>query len=370
VYDTTAPAIPGSISAVGGVGLIHVDWSQVYDSDVEQYFLYRKVQTSDGGAFGSSWTFLAAVKGTDFVDKDVEYHITDADDPNYPQWRKYIYAVRATDYANNASSYREMSTANAVYATQATGDDIAANSITANHINVALDLLVGRQITVGSGIQIGAGVGPVGSEFDGIYVTDGTNYVKLSADEVEIKGNLILGTGDNYIKMEDAKMFIKDGNRSSGTSFVYLTVDTAADTGNTEKEVYAVSVYQNSSGHTVQAGTFLYAEDDEAVNQIQMILNRDSDDLQDNTAEILAVLYSLNGTYFVKPTIEFFMTSSNGAYITFSHPVRPPVYLAATSLPSDVAVGSMAIKEISSGVYYPVWFDGASWYRPDGRTAV
>jgi len=187
---------------------------------------------------------------------------------------------------------------------------------------------------------------------------------------VEIKGNLILGTGDNYIKMEDAKMFIKDGNRVSGTSFVYLTVDTAADVGNPEKEVYAVSVYQNGSGHTVQAGTFLYAEDDEAVNQIQMILNRDSDDLLDNTAEIIAVLYSLNGTYFVKPTIEFFMTSSNGAYVTFSHPVRLPVYASAASLPSDVAVGSMAIKEVSAGVYYPVWFDGASWFRPDGRTAV
>jgi len=370
LYDTTAPAIPGSISAVGGVGLIHVDWSQVYDSDVEQYYLYRKVQTSDGGAFSASWTFLAAVKGTDFVDKDVEYHITDADDPNYPQWRKYIYAVKAVDYAGNGSSQRSMVEADAVYSTQATGNDIAVNSITANHINVALDLSVGRQITVGSGVQIGADVGVTGSLFDGIYVSDGTNYVKMSASAVEIKGNLILGAGDNYIKMEDAIMYIKDGNRSTGTSFVYLTVDTAADTADTEKEVYAVSVYQNSSGYTVQAGTFLYAKDNEATNQIQMILNRNSAALVDNTAEILAVLYSLNGTYFVKPTIEFFMTASNGAYITFSHPIAPPVYEDTDSLPTDVAVGSTAIKEVSSGVYYLVWFDGTNWYRPDGRTSL
>ncbi|NLT46006.1 MAG: hypothetical protein GXX80_10930, partial [Thermotogaceae bacterium] len=37
VYDTTAPAIPGSISAVGGVGLIHVDWSRVSNSDLSHY---------------------------------------------------------------------------------------------------------------------------------------------------------------------------------------------------------------------------------------------------------------------------------------------------------------------------------------------
>jgi hypothetical protein len=250
VYDTTAPAIPGSISAVGGVGLIHVDWSQVYDSDVEQYYLYRKVQTSDGGAFSANWTFLAAVKGTDFVDKDVEYHITDADDPNYPQWRKYIYAVRATDYANNASDRREMSSANAVYATQATGDDIAVNSITANHINVALDLSVGRQVTVGSGIQIGAGVGPAGSKFDGIYVSDGTNYVRLSADEVKIKGDLIIAAGDNVIEFEDSNISLGDTTTEVAGNLTRYYLQFKALTGwgsDPERQVLAVGYALNTT---------------------------------------------------------------------------------------------------------------------------
>jgi hypothetical protein len=113
----------------------------------------------------------------------------------------------------------------ATYALQATGGDIAVESIIANHINAVLDLSVGRQITVGSGVAIGKDVGEVGSEFDGIYVSDGTNYVKMSASSIELKANLILAAGDNYIKFVDADITIKDGDTSSGTGYLYFERD-------------------------------------------------------------------------------------------------------------------------------------------------
>ena len=126
--DTTAPSVPGSISAFGGIGLIYIDWSAVLDTpDLDYYQLQRCVQTSDGGAFGS-WTALAALKSTDFVDEDVEYHIQNSpEDGTYSnKWRKYKYRVRAVDRAGNGSDYRELSTP--VYASQANGPDIAVNA--------------------------------------------------------------------------------------------------------------------------------------------------------------------------------------------------------------------------------------------------
>ena len=100
-----------------------------------------------------------------------------------------------------------------------------------------------------------------------------------------------------------------------------------------------------------------------------MVTNRDAGANSSNYGRIGAKLYNTNGS--VNKTIQMeFVVSATEGYVTFSHVVRPPVFASATSLPSDVPVGSMAIKEVSAGVYYPVWFDGASWYRPDGRTAI
>ena len=99
---------------------------------------------------------------------------------------------------------------------------ISAGAITANKLEATLDLLVGRQIRVGSGIQIGAGVGPVGSTFDGIYVSDGTNYVKLSASMLEMKADLILGAGDNAIHFEDGLIDMVDDGYGSNRGSVSL----------------------------------------------------------------------------------------------------------------------------------------------------
>jgi hypothetical protein len=216
--DSAVPAAPASITAYSGVGLIYIRWSKVNDVDLNNYVLERRVQTSDGGAW-SGWSELVILKSTEYVDESVDYHIQNSpEDSAYPnQWRKYTYRVKAVDHAGNASSY---ATSAAAYADQATGADIKVNTVKANHLEATLDLLVGRQIRVGSGIQIGAGVGPVGSTFDGIYVTDGTNYVKLSASKLEMKADLVLGEGDNAIHFEDGKIDMVDGGFADYSGWV------------------------------------------------------------------------------------------------------------------------------------------------------
>jgi hypothetical protein len=218
--DSTVPAAPASITAYSGVGLIYIRWSKVNDVDLNNYVLERRVQTSDGGAW-SGWSELVILKSTEYVDESVDYHIQNSpEDSAYPnQWRKYTYRVKAVDHAGNASSY---ATSAAAYADQATGADIKVNTVKANHLEATLDLLVGRQIRVGSGIQIGAGVGPVGSTFDGIYVTDGTNYVKLSASKLEMKADLVLGEGDNAIHFEDGLIDMVDDGYGSNRGSVSL----------------------------------------------------------------------------------------------------------------------------------------------------
>ena len=310
LYDTTPPAMPGSISAVGGVGLIHVDWSQVYDSDVEQYYLYRKVQTSEGGAFSASWGLIATVKGTDFIDKDVEYHITDPDDPNYPQWRKYIYGVKAVDYANNGSSQKSMGEAAAVYALQATGDDIAANSITANHINVALDLSVGRKITVGSGVQIGADVGAAGSLFDGIYVSDGTNYVKLSASLLELKANLMIGAGDNIIEFEDSNISLGDNTYEISGNETRYYLQYKALTGwvsNPDRQILAVGYALNNTDDEWHSFMEIQNRFDDYTNlaRFNVYVKTGSNLTGGNTVQLGFYAYSLTGTNLANAQLNF-----------------------------------------------------------------
>jgi len=167
--DTSAPSAPGSISVVSGVGIIYVYWDRVSAIDLNYYQLERCVQTSNGGAF-SAYAAIATLKSTDYIDENLDYHIqNDPEDEEYPnQWRKYKYRVKAVDLSGNGSSYRESSSS---YASQATGADIAVNSVKANHLEATLDLSVGRKVVVGSNVQIGKSVGPTGLTGDGIYIS-------------------------------------------------------------------------------------------------------------------------------------------------------------------------------------------------------
>ncbi|MDD3958503.1 MAG: fibronectin type III domain-containing protein, partial [Candidatus Izemoplasmatales bacterium] len=312
LYDTTPPATPGSISATGGVGLIYVNWTRVYDSDVEQYYLYRKVQTEDGGSFGYLWDYRAVIKGTDFVDEDVEYHIQNSpEDSEYPnQWRKYIYAVRATDYSANYSPMREMSTGDAVFASQATGPDIAVNAIKANHLEVALDLSVGRQITVGSGIQIGADVGPSGLEFDGIYVTNGTNYVKLSAGVLELKADLMIGAGDNIIEFEDANISLGDTTQeiSGNQTRYYLQYKALTGWGsNPDRQILAVGYALNSTDDEWHSFMEIQNRFDDYTNlaRFNVYVKTGSNLSGGNTVQLGFYAYSLAGTNLATAQLNF-----------------------------------------------------------------
>jgi len=225
--DTTAPNPINLITASGGVGLIRVWWTESSDPDFSYYRLERNIEYAPG--LWSGWGTVADPSSNEYLDEDVDYHIQNSpEDSEYPNvWRRYKYRARAVDKAGNVSavSVATLGETAATYALQATGGDIAVESIIANHINAVLDLSVGRQITVGSGVAIGKDVGEVGSEFDGIYVSDGTNYVKMSASSIELKANLILAAGDNYIKFVDADITIKDGDTSSGTGYLYFERD-------------------------------------------------------------------------------------------------------------------------------------------------
>lgn len=146
--DTSAPSAPGSISVVSGVGIIYVYWNRVSAIDLNYYQLERCVQTSNGGSF-SGYVTIATLKSTDYIDENLEYHIqNDPEDEEYPnQWRKYKYRVKAVDLSGNGSSYRESSSS---YASQATGADIAVNSVKANHIEAAFKIMAGKSIQAGT----------------------------------------------------------------------------------------------------------------------------------------------------------------------------------------------------------------------------
>lgn len=368
VYDTTAPGMPGAITATGGVGLIYIKWGAVYDSDVEQYFIYRKIQVSNGGPF-SDWIAIATVKGTEYIDESVEYHIQNSpEDPTYPnQWRKYIYAVRAADYSNNGSSRREMSTANAVYATQATGPDIAVKAIKANHLEVALDLSVGRQVTVGSEIQIGADVGPAGSTFDGIYVTDGTNYVKMSASFIKLKANLILGQGDNEIYFEDAGIHLKDAGFGAEGGRLQYFGNTPEDTGETQKVFYDLLYHKDSSGNLDWSNLLLRTDISNKYCTIKMEARNGTNYYE--KMGLISTTLAKSTTGSIYPEIQFRIYSNDEGYITASHPFKLPTYDLNTSLPT-LPCGCIALKELTTGNFWLVWSDGSRWFAPDGRTLL
>jgi len=146
--DSSAPSAPSSVSVVSGVGMIYVYWDRVSAIDLDYYQLERCVQTSNGGAF-SAYAAIATLKSTDYIDENLDYHIqNDPEDDEYAnQWRKYKYRVKAVDLSGNSSSYSESSSS---YASQATGADIAVDSVKANHIEAAFKIMAGKSIQAGT----------------------------------------------------------------------------------------------------------------------------------------------------------------------------------------------------------------------------
>jgi hypothetical protein len=256
--DTSVPSTPSSVSATGGVGLIYVNWSKIADIDLDYYILERCVQTSDGGAF-SSWSVIGSFKTTDYYDENVEYHIQDSDDPNYPQWRKYKYRVKAVDYAGNESSYTSETTAR--HAVQATGDDIAVNAITANHI---------QAITIQSGKYIRAG--DANSEYYEMR-SDGFKYGYNSQPTVEwVKVRMKLNNVLDGVSWE--LRYSNDG----GTTWASITTTSFSSNGWNERE----SDY-NIGGTVINDLRFevtgrFYEDPQTEIEQVEIYIKTNQDD--------------------------------------------------------------------------------------------
>lgn len=167
--DGASPPAPATITATPGIGLITVSWSsvspQIYD------FSYYELQRSvDGGA----WETIINTEGNSYVDKNVSYSST------------YKYRVRTWDIEYKSSAFTEMTTT--VSPVRAGTDDIADETITANKLNVAVDLSVGRVIKIGDILRMGydeeepfAGI-KVGTNEEG-YLFDSNGLRKLISNQ-------------------------------------------------------------------------------------------------------------------------------------------------------------------------------------------
>jgi len=218
--DTEPPPAPSTMAVYPGVGLIVITWSKVTVDDFSHYLLERAYSTTS--QYPTNFAPIAMLESAIYVDRDVSYDTY------------YRYRIKAVDKQGNESPYLTMSTglkpkkavsididaevitethiadnsisspkikANAIRASHIAAEQIqsehiesnailaqhiAANQITANHLTAAIDLGVGKQITVGSLVKIGYQALPDGS--DGIYVEGGAFQLKNDAGTVVIDG--------------------------------------------------------------------------------------------------------------------------------------------------------------------------------------
>ena len=92
--DTSAPAAPGSLTAITGTGkAVSLDWPDSTEADLGEY----EVQRAPSGS--GSWATLAEVRASRFVDVDVTIGTA------------YDYRVRAIDRSENAGSWSATATA-------------------------------------------------------------------------------------------------------------------------------------------------------------------------------------------------------------------------------------------------------------------
>jgi fibronectin type 3 domain-containing protein len=86
--DTTPPAAPTNLSAIGGDGVVDLDWDDNSEPDLDSYSVYR--DTSSGGPYAQ---IASGVGTSDYSDSTVTNGTT------------YYYVVTAVDTASNESGY-------------------------------------------------------------------------------------------------------------------------------------------------------------------------------------------------------------------------------------------------------------------------
>jgi predicted phage tail protein len=103
IGDSTAPAAPTSLAAVGGIGAITLTWTNPSDADLDVIQVYEGTTSVQGGA-----TLIATTKANFFVRSSLSEGVT-----------RY-YWVKAVDYSGNVSGFNSPT---GVFATTEIGVD-------------------------------------------------------------------------------------------------------------------------------------------------------------------------------------------------------------------------------------------------------
>jgi hypothetical protein len=205
-------------------------------------------------------------------------------------------------------------------------------------------------------------------------VGEGTdpNYLAWNGEKLNIKGDIVLGYGDNDIYFEDAGILMKDDSNYEGSGTLTLWAKTSEDTSMTEKRFHHLYYSKDTNGDITDAGQILAARYSSILNTLHTKLKAGSTYSYQNAASISAFLRSPESSSYGSVSLEFRTTTGgNGFLLLDGKPFVIGMYAYEDSLPTDVPNGAIATKEIADdGVYWLVWYDGSNWVRPDGKTNV
>ena len=160
--DTTAPAVPSSVSANASTWHIFLTWGKGTDLD----YAYTSIERSDNGSSG--WAAIAKVTGEEYIDRQTSYITT-----------KY-YRLRNYDFSGNASAYSSV--------VNATTAGIGGTDITTGDLGAAL--MVKGQQPYESGITFTAADYASSrwrvswnSTADNLTFADGTDYTIVAGKD-------------------------------------------------------------------------------------------------------------------------------------------------------------------------------------------
>lgn len=172
VLDSTAPAVPTSITAKGGYGFIQLDWTNPTVADFSHVEIYYNTSSSTTGR-----TLLGKSTGTFFVHS------------NLPSLVARYYWIRSVDYTGNSSGFTAVVSATTTGVAsedimgQIIGDTIANGSITL--AKFASDLEPIKNVTSIPSTKVTSTISYNGE----LYRWNGTAYVK-TVQAVDVSGQL------------------------------------------------------------------------------------------------------------------------------------------------------------------------------------
>ncbi len=172
-----------------------------------------------------------------------------------------------------------------------TAAKIKAGEITANKLTALLELEVGQRIKIGTDLEVGRGVGPSGSTFDGIYIKAGDLYTEMSASKIEIKGDFVLAEGDNKIIFEDGQMELQDAEQGAyGVDWYSIDIRSSKSINSALLATFAYLEAANAGSFTVYS-----VGDATHANNIGFTAQAHSSNDAGNTVVLYAEAYDASG---------------------------------------------------------------------------